>query len=130
LADPPNRRETVPDQDWKHGGVNRKKYVIRKTCVECDGDGEQRCRCGARGIDDCTCSFFRSCLTCDGKGSIPVDPAAAYFVLRIDGGHDPHAPRALACYADSVEADNPELAEDIRKWLAEVGQEHPEPKTP
>lgn len=38
--------------------------------------------------------------------------AAAYFVL--DFVHDPHALPALLAYADSVEADEPALAADLR----------------
>ena len=45
----------------------------------------------------------------------PVAPEAEYFVLRIDA--DPHARRALAHYADSVAADNLQLAREIREWL-------------
>lgn len=39
-------------------------------------------------------------------------PNCAYFVL--DLYHDPHALPALAAYADSVENENPELAEQLR----------------
>lgn len=38
-------------------------------------------------------------------------PEAVYFVLRLDA--DPHARIAAMAYADSVEADNPVLANDI-----------------
>lgn len=41
----------------------------------------------------------------------PTDPDAEYFVLRYD--KDPHARKALAAYAASVEADNKQLAQDI-----------------
>ena len=44
------------------------------------------------------------------------DPAAEYFVLRIDS--DIHARRAAIAYADSVKEDNPNLAFDIRKRVA------------
>lgn len=45
----------------------------------------------------------------------PVDPKAKYFVLRYD--QDPHARVALAAYAESVQRDNPLLADDVRKRL-------------
>lgn len=45
----------------------------------------------------------------------PCDPAAVYFVLRID--EDPHARRALSRYADSVEKVNPQFAQEIRELL-------------
>lgn len=38
-----------------------------------------------------------------------------YFVLR--PGRDPHAAAALRAYANSVGADNPELARDLFSWL-------------
>jgi len=41
-------------------------------------------------------------------------------VLRIDGACDPHAQKALAMYANSVEPDNPEFAAGIRVWLEET----------
>lgn len=44
-----------------------------------------------------------------------VDPAAEYFVLRID--KDPHARIALQAYADSVKEFNPNFASDLRCWL-------------
>ena len=103
-------------QDWKTGGLNRSKYVIRKSCRNCDGEGSVLDK-GA---------FFESqdCPECDGAGSLPVDVDARYFVLRIDSGpdgpHDPNAKKALACYANSVEAENPIFAADIRVWLTET----------
>jgi len=45
----------------------------------------------------------------------PTDHEAAYFVLRLDA--DPHARKAALAYAESVEEDNPEFAEDIRRWV-------------
>jgi hypothetical protein len=39
-----------------------------------------------------------------------------YFVLFPK--KDAHAKAALMTYADSVEATNPELAKELRKWLA------------
>jgi len=41
----------------------------------------------------------------------PVDPAADYFVLRLDT--DPHARVAALAYARSVKTDNVELAKDL-----------------
>ena len=51
---------------------------------------------------------------------VPVDPDAKYFVLRYD--KDPNAVVAMLAYADSVEAVNPEFADDIRAKLAERGE--------
>lgn len=49
----------------------------------------------------------------DGK---PCRPEARYVVL--DGsGADPHAVKALTVYADSVRADNPQLADDLVRML-------------
>ena len=44
----------------------------------------------------------------------PVDPP--WFVLCIE--RDPHARVALAAYADSVEAELPQLAADLRAEIA------------
>jgi hypothetical protein len=44
----------------------------------------------------------------------PTDPAAQYFVLRIDS--DPHARHAIQAYAESIKDDNPALAEDLLRW--------------
>lgn len=48
---------------------------------------------------------------------VKVDPEAKYFVLRYD--KDPNAVVAMQAYADSVEAVNPEFANDIRAKLAD-----------
>lgn len=48
----------------------------------------------------------------------PVDPTARYFVLRYDA--DPHARVALAAYAESVRADNQQLADDLVAELHEL----------
>ncbi len=101
----------MADQDWKRGPLNRAKYLIHKRCTACGGKGVQIVQ--APRQDTC-------CPGCDGEGYVAIDEDAAYFVLRIDHDWDPHAQRALACYADSVESDNAELAADIRQWLAEV----------
>lgn len=48
----------------------------------------------------------------------PVRPEARYIVLDYSGA-DQHAIRALNAYADSVESENPQFAEDIRMAIAE-----------
>jgi hypothetical protein len=58
-----------------------------------------------------------TCLTCP-KTHIeqkPVDENAEYFVLRID--KDVHARKAALAYADSVEIENPALANDVRNRI-------------
>lgn len=47
-----------------------------------------------------------------------VDPAAQYFVLRLDKDH--HARVAIAAYGQSVEIENPVLASEIRAWLYDL----------
>ena len=42
-----------------------------------------------------------------------IDPARRYIVLDY-AGSDPHALIALRAYADSIEADNPQMAADLR----------------
>lgn len=106
---------TTADQDWKTGPLNRSKYVIRKTCKMCSGRGEPPC-----DGDTNICMGRGQCADCKGQGSVPVDPNAAYFVLRIDGNHDPNARAALDHYAGMVEDDNPELAAGIWAWLDEA----------
>lgn len=64
-------------------------------------------RQGKGGFED----RFRVTRT-DGQA---VRPEARYIVLDYAG--DPHAKRALAAYADSIEGDNPEMAADIRDAL-------------
>jgi len=48
----------------------------------------------------------------------PVDPQAVYFTLRLDT--DPHARAAVQAYAESCQAENPELAADLRTLLEEL----------
>jgi len=50
----------------------------------------------------------------DGK---PCRPEASYIVL--DYATDPHAKGAILSYADSIEAENPILAEDFRSAVAD-----------
>ncbi len=47
----------------------------------------------------------------------PTDPNAQYFVLRLDT--DPAACHAMLMYAGHVWHSNPQLAEDIRAWVAQ-----------
>ena len=49
----------------------------------------------------------------------PLDPKAIYFTLRIDT--DPHARAAIRAYIESCREENPELAGDLERILAEVG---------
>lgn len=49
----------------------------------------------------------------DGKA---CRPEARYLVLDYAG--DTHAKAAVAAYADSIEADNPQMAADLRDALA------------
>ena len=48
----------------------------------------------------------------------PLDPKAIYFTLRIDT--DPHARAAIRAYIESCREENPELAGDLERILAEV----------
>jgi len=48
----------------------------------------------------------------------PIDPKAQYFVLRLDT--DPYARRALRKYIGYMHEVNPELARDLKHWLAET----------
>jgi hypothetical protein len=54
----------------------------------------------------------------DGK---PIRKGARYIVLDYSGA-DPHAAFALTAYADSIEADNPQMADDLRAALASPEQ--------
>jgi len=103
----------MADQDLKHGGLNRQKYVIHKTCTDCGGSGRIKCDCGC-GLDLVDCSL------CGTTGSLPVASKAVYFPLRIDGDFDQHARKALAYYASHLRADNPKFADDIEQWLMET----------
>jgi hypothetical protein len=49
---------------------------------------------------------------------VDTDPEARYFVLRFDT--DPHARKAMLAYANSVESDNAEFANDIREMLDRI----------
>jgi len=50
-----------------------------------------------------------------------LDPNFEAIVLRIDGGQYLHACRAgVAAFAEAVESQNPRLASDIKKRLAEL----------
>lgn len=51
----------------------------------------------------------------------PVPEGRQFFVLRLDGS-DPHALVALAAYANSVEEENPTLADDLRCHLRGLTQ--------
>ena len=50
---------------------------------------------------------------CDGK---PIPTGRRYIVSDYSGA-DPHAVNALRVYADSIEAENPQMAADIRDAL-------------
>lgn len=117
----------MADQDWKHGGLNRGKYIIvkpwpkRSWCQETQIEwfrtvnhlGPHLAEAARDQADTVSIWGARAC-----------PPEAQYFVLRIDCPDgkpaDPHARKALECYADSVEQDNPQFAADIRKWLKET----------
>lgn len=51
----------------------------------------------------------------------PIRQSARYIVLDYSGA-DPHASIALTAYADSIEADNPQMADDLRAALASPEQ--------
>lgn len=51
----------------------------------------------------------------DGK---PIDPSRRYSLVLDFSGADPHAVVAARAYAESVQAENPILAQDIRFALA------------
>lgn len=80
------------------------KYRVQKIVLS------HRCQtCNVRGLSE-------ACTPCPWYEYQDVDPEAVYFVLRLDT--DRHARRAMQVYADSVAADNPDLARDIRLQLA------------
>jgi len=81
-------------------GELKQKYHIYKRCLKAECD-----RCG-----DC----IHTCNN-DPSGLIAPDRQACYFVLRID--KDPNARLALRAYAKAVRPRNPQLADDLLKWL-------------
>lgn len=100
----------MSDQDYREGGP-RKRYVLY-------GWKDEECEvCGGTGQVD-----IGTCPLCLGTGDtlVPVDPAAAYFVLRLDA--DPYARAAARVYADSVESENPLLAIELWGKLAEIDE--------
>jgi hypothetical protein len=54
----------------------------------------------------------------DGK---PIDPSRRYFVIDFGGSDPHHAPAAMNAYADSIQRENPQLADDLRDAIM-----HPE----
>lgn len=52
----------------------------------------------------------------DGK---PIPASRRYSLVLDFSGADPHALKAAHAYADSVEAENPQLAADIRAAVAD-----------
>ena len=102
----------MADHDYKNGGW-KQKYIILKNrgrCERCEGQG----KVGPTGLY----SQRVDCPDCKGFGCAtePVSPEAIYFVLRLD--EDPNARVAALAYADSVEAENLQLAHDIRLRVA------------
>lgn len=100
------------DHDYKNGGW-KDKYIIFKRCTFCNETGWD-------GWIPPPGSEIpgQICQQCKGKGVIPVDPKAIYFVLRLD--EDPHARAAAVAYAKSIEKENPHFAMDIRHKLEET----------
>ncbi len=103
------------DHDYLQGGL-RNKYVIRKRCADCDGTG--RGPCGCRSVGECLHVTRPPCKTCGGSGSVPVDPEAVYFVLRLDA--DPIARMAAETYAWWANQVNQTLAQDLRRLVADT----------
>ena len=87
---------------YKEGGWVD-KYMLRKVAKKCRG---------CRGLKWCKEAAYNCPVT------ESVSPEAKYFVLRLDT--DPHARKAMEAYANSVETDSPEFANDIRAKLAEI----------
>jgi len=107
----------MADHDYKVGGL-RYKYAVWKICPDCDGEGQVR-RCSCRSVGDCP-HFPIPCAMCGGKGVIEPDEGAAYFVLRLD--EDPHARKAAMAYADSVEQENKQLADELRTTVRAISE--------
>ena len=107
---------TKEEHDYQHGGW-KDKYIItkKKECYYCDGLGAI--------INRLTKDYTGPCTFCNGLGYAeePIDPKAVYFVLRLD--KDPHARDAAIAYADSVCAENEELADDIYAHVKQVTPE-------
>lgn len=94
---------------YKEGGW-QEKYYIQKIKM-----AEKCLKCNKRSVGEMGLGCMFSCPVFE---SIPVDPEAIYFVLRLD--EDPHARKAALSYADSVEVDNPVFARDIRARVAKL----------
>jgi len=48
----------------------------------------------------------------------PTDPKATYFPLRVD--KDPYARIALRAYSDAIRDADPEFAQELLEWIAEI----------
>lgn len=56
------------------------------------------------------------------SGVVPCDQKAKHFIVRVDGGHDPHAIDAVLYYARLVEDSNPKYAAELQEWVEEVAK--------
>lgn len=112
-------------ESWKTRGWYQKYRIERM----------KRSPCSCKIIGD---DFY--CMACGGSGEVvvptPVNPEHTYFILHFET--DPHAQEAARAYVRSVASDNPRLASDILKNLAEaierrekeVAEEVPESSKP
>jgi hypothetical protein len=108
----------MTDQTEKPGymtGGLKRKYRILKPCPVCKGE---------MWVVEVPGSFGHACGNCSHMGNatgwVDADPDADYFVLRID--KDPHAQAAAFVYAVSVQADNPQLGEELKALVAQYAR--------
>jgi hypothetical protein len=113
-----------PWSDWINLPINASFAVLAGivrpiTCPECGGTGLAHARPGKEPAG------LYGKYNIEKADGTPVDPAADYFVLRLDS--DPAARAAALAYADHVADDNPQLANDLRLRVAAHALTEPTP---
>ncbi|WP_293875611.1 MULTISPECIES: hypothetical protein [unclassified Sphingomonas] len=73
-----------------------------------DGNADRPKGFTVNGFED------RFCVT--RRDGHPISAKARYLVLDYSG-RDPHAQKAIAAYAESIEGENPQMAADLRDAL-------------
>lgn len=93
------------------------KYIIFKRCECCNGKGYVE----ITSVKDKPPNKY-DCDFCGGRKYVKPDKNIRYFVLRIDGEHDPYARNAIHYYALRVWVRNKELSEQIIDWLKKTAK--------
>lgn len=108
----------LSDPTVLHDAQIKTVHITAFDCQHCACSGDVCCDCGGSKLPKNEQGILPKFIVSRSDGrDAPGEKHEGCFTFTLDIEHDPHAIVALSAYAESIRAENPTLASQLRKVL-------------